>query len=98
MNKQRLMLSAAMAALLAGAAAHGVRADTDVTTDTKSAATTTTDGNITIETNGQIDIKASTPAVTINSNNFLSNARAPSATSIHQPPPASWLIPAPAIW
>jgi hypothetical protein len=80
LNKQRLMLSAAMAALLAGAAAHGARADTDVTTDTKSAATTTTDGNITIETTGQIEIKASTPVVTINSNNFLSNAGAISNT------------------
>ena len=67
------MLSAAMAALLAGAAANGVRADTDITTDNKAAVNTTTGGNITIETNGEIDIKASAPAVTINSNNSLAN-------------------------
>jgi hypothetical protein len=74
LNKQRLMLSAAMAALLAGAAAQGARADTDVTADTKSAVTTATDGNITIETTGQIEIKATAPTVTINSNNSLANS------------------------
>ncbi len=53
------MRSAAMAALLAGAAlAAPARADIDVNTDNKSAVNTTTSGNITIEVNGQIDIKA----------------------------------------
>jgi len=67
------MLSAAMAALLAGAAYTAAHADTDVTTDNKTAQSTATAGNITIEQGGQIDIKASTPAVTINSNNSLEN-------------------------
>ena len=74
LTKQRLMLSAAMAALLAGAACTAARADTDITTDTKSALTTSSAGSITIEQGGQIEIKASQPAVTINSNNFLENS------------------------
>ena len=77
MNKQRLMLSAAMAALLAGAAVYNAaRADTDIgpTTTNKSAIATTTAGNITIEEGGGIDVKVSTPAVTINSNSFLNNS------------------------
>jgi hypothetical protein len=79
LTKQRLMLSAAMAALLA--AAHTVaRADTDIATTTKAAVNTTSAGNITIEQNGQIEIKASTPAVTINSNNSLANSGAISNT------------------
>ena len=73
MTKQHFMLSAAMAALLAGAAYTAAHADTDVTTDNKTAQSTATAGNITIEQGGQIDIKASTPAVTINSNNSLTN-------------------------
>jgi hypothetical protein len=88
LNKQRLMLSAAMAALLAAAAAHEVRADTDITTDNKSAITTATDGTITIESGGGVDIKASVPAITINSNNSvqslgsISNTDTTSATGI----------------
>ena len=73
LTKHRLMLSAAMAALLAGAAAQGVRADTDVTTTNKSALATSSAGNITIETNGAIVVKTATPAVAINSNNSLAN-------------------------
>ena len=68
------MLSAAMAAILAMPAVYSAaRADTDITTDNKSAQTTSSVGNITIEAGGQIDLKASLPAVTINSNNSLSN-------------------------
>ncbi|HWC62732.1 MAG TPA: autotransporter domain-containing protein [Rhizomicrobium sp.] len=74
MTKHRLMLSAAMAALLVAAALEPeARADTDVTSNTKSALTTSSAGNITIETAGSIELKASAPAVTINSNNFLAN-------------------------
>jgi hypothetical protein len=77
LTKQRLMLSAAMAALLAAAVVPGgVRADTDIgsTATNKAAIDTKTGGNITIEQGGQITIKASSPTVTINSNNFLYNA------------------------
>ena len=42
------------------AAYTAARADTDITTDNKSAQTTSTDGNISIEQGGQVDIKAST--------------------------------------
>ena len=42
----------------------------------RAALTTTTAGNITIESRRQVEIKAATPAVTINSNNFLSNSGA----------------------
>jgi hypothetical protein len=73
LTKQRLMLSAAMAAILASAAHGPARADVDITSENKSAQTTATDGNITIETGGQINIKSSAPAVTINSNNSLTN-------------------------
>ncbi len=66
------MLSAAMAALLA-AAAQPARADTDLTTESKSALTSSTAGNITIESTGAVDIKASVPAITLNSNNSLAN-------------------------
>ena len=68
------MLSAAMAAILAMPAVYtAARADTDISTDNKSAQTTSSAGNITIESGGQVDLKASLPAVTINSNNSLSN-------------------------
>ncbi|HWY60813.1 MAG TPA: autotransporter domain-containing protein [Rhizomicrobium sp.] len=76
MIKQRLMLSAAMAVLMAAAAHEVARADTTVssTATNKAALSTSSAGSITIEQGGQIDIKASTPVVTINSNNFLSNS------------------------
>src|ERR1700754_2927132 len=74
LTKHRLMLSAATAALLAApltiSAAHA--AATTITETRKAAIDTTTLGDITI-TSGGVDIKAATPAVTINSNNFLIN-------------------------
>ncbi|MEO8896296.1 MAG: hypothetical protein ABI450_10480, partial [Rhizomicrobium sp.] len=74
MTKHRLMLSAATAALLAApltiSAAHA--AATTITDTRKAAINTTTLGDITISTGG-VDIKAASPAVTINSNNFLLN-------------------------
>ena len=74
MTKHRLMLSAATAALLAAPfMVTAGRADTTITGTQKSAINTTTDGNITIQSGG-VEIKAASPAVTINSNNFLSNA------------------------
>ena len=75
MTKQRLMLSAAMAALTAGAAAYSAaRADTDITSETKSAIATASAGNITIEANGAITIKAATPVVSVNSSNSVANS------------------------
>jgi hypothetical protein len=66
------MLSAAAAALLA-TAVSAARADTTISTNTGTALTTATSGNITITT-GAVGISTSgTPAVTINSNNFLIN-------------------------
>ena len=74
MTKHRLMLSAATAALLAAPfMVTPGRADTTITTTQKSGINTTTDGNITIQSGG-VEIKAASPAVIINSNNFLSNA------------------------
>lgn len=73
MTKHRLMLSAATAALLAAPfMVTAGRADTTITGTQKSAINTTTDGNITIQTGG-VQIKAASPAVTVNSNNFLLN-------------------------
>ncbi len=73
LTKHRLMLSAAAAALLAAPLmSSAVDADTTITGTQKSAITTATDGNITIST-GSVQIKAASPAVTINSNNFLLN-------------------------
>ena len=72
MTKRALMLSAAVAALLAGPAA----ADTDITGKDTTPQDTATDGNITIETGGSIVITTSPPtaaAVTINSDNVLVN-------------------------
>ncbi|MGH6828082.1 MAG: autotransporter domain-containing protein [Rhizomicrobium sp.] len=71
--KHRLTLSAATAALLAAPFGLPVRADTTITGHQKSAVTTSTDGNITIQAGGDITLKAALPAVTINSNNFLQN-------------------------
>jgi hypothetical protein len=74
LTKHRLMLSAATAALLAAPfMVTAGRADTTITGVQKSGINTTTDGNITIQSGG-VEIKAASPAVTINSNNFLSNA------------------------
>ncbi|MES2254147.1 MAG: autotransporter outer membrane beta-barrel domain-containing protein [Pseudomonadota bacterium] len=73
MTKHRLMLSAATAALLAAPLMiSAARAATTITDTRKDAINTTTLGDITITTGG-VDIKAASPAVTINSNNFLLN-------------------------
>ncbi|MBI3676823.1 MAG: autotransporter outer membrane beta-barrel domain-containing protein [Proteobacteria bacterium] len=69
MNKRALMMTAAAVALLSGNA----HADTDVTTATTTALSTSTAGNITIEANGSITIKAASPVVTINSSKTLLN-------------------------
>lgn len=67
------MLSAAAAALLT-ALAVAARADTEISTATSTALSTSTSGNITIDTTGSVGIQqVSTAAVTINSNNFLTN-------------------------
>lgn len=79
------MLSAAAAALLTAGLATDMsaRADTDITTNTSAALATSSAGNITIENTGGIGIStASSPVVTINSNNsvinngFISNTNA----------------------
>src|ERR1700744_5478254 len=76
LNKQRLMLSAAMAALVAGATL-GARADTEVIANQPSGALTTSPaGNITIDQGGEVLLKSAATAITINSNNFLSNSGA----------------------
>src|SRR6185312_9981084 len=67
------MLSAATAALLAAPLTLGALADTTISNGTKTALTTSTAGNITINAGGSVSIKAASPAVTINSNNFLLN-------------------------
>ncbi|HYS45227.1 MAG TPA: hypothetical protein VEM35_02240, partial [Rhizomicrobium sp.] len=76
MIKHRLMLSAAAAALLAAAlAAVPVQADTEITNSTSTALSTSTSGNIVIDTGGGVNItQAATPAITINSNNSVTNA------------------------
>ena len=72
MTKHHLMLSAAAAALLAALTA--ARADTEISTSTSTALDTTTSGNITIDSTGGVGVQtATTPAVTINSNNFVLN-------------------------
>lgn len=73
LTKHRLMLSAAAAALLAAiASAH---AQTLINTSTGTALTTASAGDIIINApNGGIGITAASPAVTINSNNFVNNA------------------------
>ncbi|HEX4105741.1 MAG TPA: autotransporter outer membrane beta-barrel domain-containing protein [Rhizomicrobium sp.] len=71
--KHRLMLSAATAALLAAPLTLAAHADTTITNNTKTALDSTTAGNITIQAGGGVEIKASSPAVTIDSNNFLTN-------------------------
>ncbi|HEY2835012.1 MAG TPA: autotransporter outer membrane beta-barrel domain-containing protein [Rhizomicrobium sp.] len=73
MTKHHLMLSAAATALLAAPfMVTAGRADTTITEVRKEGVTTTSLGNITIQSGG-VEIKAASPAVTINSNNFLSS-------------------------
>jgi hypothetical protein len=67
------MLSAATAALLAAPLTLAARADTTLTNNTKTALDTTTAGNITIQAGGGVEIKAASPAVTIDTNSFLQN-------------------------
>ena len=67
------MLSAATAALLAAPLTFAARADTTLTNNTKTALDTTTAGNITIQAGGGVEIKAASPAVTIDTNSFLQN-------------------------
>jgi hypothetical protein len=67
------MLSAATAALLAAPLTLAARADTTITNNTKTALDTTTAGNITIQAGGGVEIKAASPAVTIDTNSFLEN-------------------------
>jgi len=73
--KHRLMLSAAAAALLAAVlAAAAARADTTVTTSTSTELDTTSAGTIIINSSGGISIaKSGVAAVTINSNNDVTN-------------------------
>ena len=67
------MLSAAAAALLTAGMATA-RADTTISSSTSTAVTTTDKGSITIDSTGGVGIQtASTPAVLINSNNFVLN-------------------------
>ncbi|MBN9555541.1 MAG: autotransporter outer membrane beta-barrel domain-containing protein, partial [Alphaproteobacteria bacterium] len=72
MTKHRLMLSAAATALLAAPFATPAHGATTITETRKSAINTTSAGDITINSGG-VEIKAASPAVTINSNNFLIN-------------------------
>ena len=75
MIKHRLMLSAAAAALLAAAlAAAAARADTTITTSTSTELNTASAGTILIDSGGGISIaKSGVAAVTINSNNDVTN-------------------------
>ncbi|HWX89555.1 MAG TPA: hypothetical protein VNY75_04570, partial [Rhizomicrobium sp.] len=73
MIKHRLMLSAAAAALLTAALA-GARADTEISTATSTALTTTSAGNIVIDATGAVNIsQAAVPIITINSANSVTN-------------------------
>jgi len=67
------MLSAATAALLAAPLTLAAHADTTITNNTKTVLDTTTAGNITIQAGGGVEIKAASPAVTIDTNSFLEN-------------------------
>lgn len=75
MTKHRLMLSAAVAALSAAALLPATsvpaQADTDITTATSKPLTTSSAGNITIETGGAISAKRAAPLITIDSNNYV---------------------------
>jgi hypothetical protein len=71
------MLSAAAGALLAsGLAFSAARADTQISSNEKSAQNTASGGNIVIESGGGVEIGAGSAAVTLNSNNFVYNAGA----------------------
>ena len=76
MIKHRLMLSAAAAALLTAAlAVAAARADTEVSSATSTALTTSSGGNIVIDATGAVNINTSgTAAVTLNSNNVVTNS------------------------
>jgi hypothetical protein len=71
LTKHRLMLSAAAAALLAAPAS--VHADTTITTSTSTALETASAGTIVIDGGGGIGISTAGSAVTINSNNAVTN-------------------------
>ena len=65
------MLSAAVAVLCA--AVMAARADTELSTLSTDTHTTTTDGNLTIDSSGGIQVKTGGAAVTITSHNFVIN-------------------------
>lgn len=67
------MLSAATAALLAAPLTLTALADTNITSNTKTALQTSKDGNITIQAGGGVEIKAASPVVIIDSNNSFTN-------------------------
>ncbi len=71
MNKHRLMLSAAVTALIAAPALAA--GPTTITKIQTTAITTATDGDTTINSGGGIQISAASPAVTVNSSNLLLN-------------------------
>ena len=73
LTRHRLMLSAAAAALLA-AGVTMARADTEISASSSTALATSTSGNITIDSTGGVGIsKTATPAITIDSSNFVLN-------------------------
>ncbi|HWY64372.1 MAG TPA: hypothetical protein VNX61_04100, partial [Rhizomicrobium sp.] len=76
MIKHRLMLSAAAAALLTAAlAVAAARADTEVSSASSTPLLTSTSGNIVIDATGSVSIAtAGTAAVTLNSNNVVTNS------------------------
>lgn len=78
------MLSAAAAALLTAAlAAAAARADTEVSSATSTALTTSSGGNIVIDATGAVNITTSgTAAVTLNSNNVVTNSGTISNTNV----------------
>ena len=71
LSKQRLMLSAAAAVLCASAMA--ALADTTISNGTSTSLATTAAGNITIDASGAISVKNGGAAVTLDSNNFVTN-------------------------
>lgn len=76
LTRHRLMLSAAAAAMVAAAlvAAGAAQADTEISTGTSTALSTSSAGNITVDSGGSIAIGTSNVApVTLNSNNSVTN-------------------------
>lgn len=71
MNKHRLMLSAAVTALIATPALAA--GPTTITKIQTTAITTATDGDTTINSGGGVQITAASAAVTVNSSNLLNN-------------------------